>query len=1128
MSNILRRLRGLPTQSIETAYDRANAFIDDLISPAPASRNAANLYSASIEQTEAVALDSLERFSKGNLTQQAIDVASDYVPTIGAKGRQIVLDSTPLNTIAKMIEKEFPKLAAVIEELFKLIQQKVAERKMYLAATRALSKKLRKYVFHDRKGKAARPLFNGAVAFSTQYKVDPTKPKSYYEGYKLTHIDANGKAHTQIFSNAEERDAARKKLLDAWDVQNAVLRKAGKVERKPRTYIRNESKEQLDDWEELQTKYWRPLQKMQGGKTGKYTDAYVELRDAYAKVFDDLKQALLDRIASIEADDDLKEAYKDKILYELLLKENIEPYFPLFRVGTHWLIYEHVDSTGQSQVYKELWASDFKRNRRMRELRADTELNRNLARAGKKLIFTMREEEGELQFTADNISEEFAYSLLGDVRARIEQRSNLARDKVIDAGGTEAEADKARMDSRAGQRDVENIVLEAILNASPERGLLRQFRKREGTMGYEQDAITVLEKRMPAFAQQIVNIKHDVGFNKIQNKISDIADAYQENYPNTYPTQIGKQLLHYIQFNRNPSMARWSRNLKSAGFAWTLGINVSSMLVNLFIIPFVVLPYLGGMYGYGNVMKALVRNTKLYLGTGLQRELVGFEGGLGITELEGPTLTHIDFSDAKKARGYEQFETLAAVMQERGLDTTSFIADMLDMDNPNSSLLTKINAGMGLMFHQGERLTRQVTAMTAYELALKKKGGVAAIEKQSNVARDEAIKAGKTKAEAEQAKKASQATQYEEMAEYAILETEHTNAGALTETAPKYAQTDWGSVLLMYKRFGVSMLYVQMRMFRQAFAHGIAKGNVTREEAWIAKKQLVGTYLIVGLFAGAQGVPMLGTIRTIYNAFIREDDEDDWDSMVIANTSLGFNDGILNLITGMDIAPRIGMTSLLYRAFPNQEQEDVMMQVMEIAGGPIFGIATRMFGDYGGVSLIQDGEYMRGIEKMMPAAISAGMKGIRYSPILWGEGGARTLRGDPIVDDLSTTSLMGQFFGFAPAGVTRQIEENARAKGQDRAIATEKSSLLRDLYMENRLGDRASERKTRRKIRAFNRRHPETAITRDTIKRSFKQHKATDIITKQFGGITISPNRRPTVVRERVRLLGEEGYFNWN
>ena len=92
------------------------------------------------------------------------------------------------------------------------------------------------------------------------------------------------------------------------------MRKAGKVERKPRTYIRNESKEQLDDWEELQTKYWRPLQKMQGGKTGKYTDAYVELRDAYAKVFDDLKQALLDRIASIEADDDLKEAYKDKIL----------------------------------------------------------------------------------------------------------------------------------------------------------------------------------------------------------------------------------------------------------------------------------------------------------------------------------------------------------------------------------------------------------------------------------------------------------------------------------------------------------------------------------------------------------------------------------------------------------------------------------------------------------------------------------------------------------------------------------------------------------------------------------------------------------------------------------------------
>jgi hypothetical protein len=125
-------------------------------------------------------------------------------------------------------------------------------------------------------------------------------------------------------------------------------------------------------------------------------------------------------------------------------------------------------------------------------------------------------------------------------------------------------------------------------------------------------------------------------------------------------------------------------------------------------------------------------------------------------------------------------------------------------------------------------------------------------------------------------------------------------------------------------------------------------------------------------------------------------------------------------------------------------------------------------------------------------------------------------------------SLIGQFLGFAPAGVTRQIEENARAKGQDRAIATEKSSLLRDLYMETRMGDGASARKTRRKIRTFNARHPETAITRDTIKRSFKQHKATDIIAKQFGGITISPNRRRTVMRERMTRLGEEDIFDWN
>jgi hypothetical protein len=43
-------------------------------------------------------------------------------------------------------------------------------------------------------------------------------------------------------------------------------------------------------------------------------------------------------------------------------------------------------------------------------------------------------------------------------------------------------------------------------------------------------------------------------------------------------------------------------------------------------------------------------------------------------------------------------------------------SDALDMENPASSTWTKVNATMGYMFHQGERLNRQVSAMATFDL----------------------------------------------------------------------------------------------------------------------------------------------------------------------------------------------------------------------------------------------------------------------------------------------------------------------------------------------------------------------------------------------------------------------------
>ena len=141
-------------------------------------------------------------------------------------------------------------------------------------------------------------------------------------------------------------------------------------------------------------------------------------------------------------------------------------------------------------------------------------------------------------------------------------------------------------------------------------------------------------------------------------------------------------------------------------------------------------------------------------------------------------------------KGLRQYAPLANMLDDRGLASATAIGDMLDMDGTDTPYITAANGAMGFMFHQGERMTRHVTAMTAYDLEVQKRRA----EKGTLTEED-----------------------YAEIAEEAILTTEETNSGALTETAPRLAQGALSSILLMYKRFGISMLYVQFKMAKKAF-----------------------------------------------------------------------------------------------------------------------------------------------------------------------------------------------------------------------------------------------------------------------------------------------------------------------
>jgi hypothetical protein len=344
----------------------------------------------------------------------------------------------------------------------------------------------------------------------------------------------------------------------------------------------------------------------------------------------------------------------------------------------------------------------------------------------------------------------------------------------------------------------------------------------------------------------------------------------------------------------------------------------------------------------------------------------------------------------------------------------------------------------------------------------------------------------------------------DEAAEIAILETEHTNSGALTETAPRLSQSSMGSLLLMYKRFAFSMIYLQFKI-----ARGIIQ-KMPDGDRTMATKQLVGVFLSSAFFAGAQGVPLAGIMRTIFN-MLKEDDEDDWDTVATSVIGEGWYNGVFYGM-GLDISSRIGMSNLLYRSMPNQENESIIKDSIEMLGGPIAGIGMRM-GQ--GIDMMRAGEMERGAERLLPAGISNMFKSVRF-----GKEGARTLRGDPMVEDLSPVSLAGQFLGFAPTEYARQVEINARNIYQDRLINSKRSKLLRDRNISIVEKDSSEERKIDREINEFNKRNPEFLITEDTKARSKRTFDTNTL--NMDNGVLISAPRRELVRQQTLDLWGTD------
>ena len=473
-------------------------------------------------------------------------------------------------------------------------------------------------------------------------------------------------------------------------------------------------------------------------------------------------------------------------------------------------------------------------------------------------------------------------------------------------------------------------------------------------------------------------------------------------------------------------------------------------------------------YIAGNVSSAIVNLSTLPMFSwSILGAKFGFDKASGA--LLSASKTTIDY--IFNGRVPKQYEALFAELNDHAQLEHTLAREVLEGRRETTSdyigAKAKIMDLISLPFHKTEILNRGATAIAAYDLARGK-----------GMSEQEAIR-------------------------YALRTVKEINTSGLSATAPRYMQHPLGRVFFTFKSFVWNSAFVVARAFHQAVK---GESPQVRKEAF---RQLLGIYGMAMAFAGIKGLPFMGatsTLVTMINALFGDDDEPfDFDVEARNLTNELFYKGLINYLTNLEIANRTGVANdLIFRDDPRSVAEHgYILTAMKQAFGPAGSFA---FGVGNGAQLMADGEVWRGIEAMMPSFIRNGMKAVRF-----GQEGATTLKGEPIVDDISAYNIAMQVIGFSPANLSNVYEELSLKKGYERDVQQKRTKLLNKYDMARRAGDYDLMMEVQGEIDKFNERRidPKAKITRETLQRSLKAREAAEKNT--INGVRFNKSLRPEI-----------------
>lgn len=868
----------------------------------------------------------------------------------------------------------------------------------------------------------------------------------------------------------------------------------------------------------------KPLQDAWDTLRPEFKAIYRRVRDFYADSVNEMVREMKRRASAIQ-DPAARAKALQKIDEQFGPDKLVKPYFPLRRFGEYWFQVGS-DNFKEFYMFESAQDRDAAMNRRIDQLSKGNEQQQ-------KLINTIEKDTGVSELYNRNIDTTKA---LKDVQ-----------DLVDNITATDT------ADLKDQLKDSLNQLIYILL---PQQSIRKMFINRKGIQGASADMLRVFATTAVHSAYQQSRFMYAEKFlQNLNNARNEIRNAQKLGMLDIESAAVYKDFIREVEkrvptimSNEDTSMtAQVAGKFSELTFYYMLSAPFTAMLNTIGAVQ-LAMPYIGGSYGYARANALLVKNMGRYLATSPTRTFVPLSRG-NFAQVNFPSIVEGGKLPSLLQKAANRFI-------DDGLIDISLTNDIFELGERPSALYTGISATikkvMSGLFHQSERMNREIVLLTTFELAYDK--FLKDYQRQPGM---EGLR-GVYLRDARGDKIKNTPDQAFELAIEEATRVASTSLGDYSrQMKGRIFANPITNLLLKFKQYPILAIYSILRNFHVGMVAPFKKAEIDQYRALLEKelqndpnkdqvikqrleeveaqrkalekegrRRLAGILGVTTILGGVAASPLFSlVVGPLVKMFAGDDDDDDyfnWEiwfynymetefggylGAMMANAGvdpktaekLGPKAGIavsrgLPAAMGAAVADRVSLDpkALLWRdgRYSPDARENFIESIIANAG-PVVGLGLNFVDAY---QLIKEGRYARAVEKLVPAIIAKPASAIRM-----GTEGATTKKGEVLIDDFTATELAMQSLGLQPERLAMKQKRGIAMKEKEQKILDEREAIMNRLWME-RDNESGFEAALERAIE-FNgkRKNPNMLITAEKIQESFEKRAKLKAEAEAFG-----------------------------